>query len=259
MKTLQNIRPLACLMIICAIAFSAPQVSAQELTDYTEFKGKVVDAATDRGLTSASIVVEGSNIGTITNDEGEFLLKVPAKDANGTLLVSILGYTVNKVAIANLLSEGNLIKLSPKITELTEVNVSTYTDPEKLVRQVFKRKVENNGDTDLKMTAFYRETIKKRNRNVSLTEAVVNLHKKPYASTERDVIELHKARKSTDYKRMDTVALKLQGGPFSTLYLDIMKYPEYIFTEASIPNYIFTFDSPTAINGKPVYVVHFID
>jgi hypothetical protein len=107
------------------------------------------------------------------------------------------------------------------------------------------------------MTAFYRETIKKRNRNVSLTEAVVNVYKQPYTSAQKDNIGLHKARKSTDYRRLDTVALKLQGGPYSTLYLDIMKYPEYIFTPIMIDEYDFSFGPPTTVNDKPVYVVNF--
>jgi hypothetical protein len=108
------------------------------------------------------------------------------------------------------------------------------------------------------MTTFYRETIKKRNRNVSLTEAIVDLYKQSYSSNSRDVMKLNKARKSTDYKRLDTLAFKLQGGPFSTLYLDIMKYPEYIFDEETIEDYKYTFDQPTTINNKPVYVVNFV-
>ncbi len=36
-----------------------------------------------------------------------------------------------------------------------------------------------------------------------------------------------------------------------------MKYPEYIFTEESIKTYTFTFDEPTTINDKKVYVVDF--
>jgi hypothetical protein len=107
------------------------------------------------------------------------------------------------------------------------------------------------------MTAFYRETIKRRNRNVSLTEAVVDLYKQPYNSPKEDIVVLNKARKSTDYQRLDTVALKLQGGPFSTLYLDIMKYPEYIFTNESISDYEYHFEAPTATRGKPAYVVRF--
>jgi hypothetical protein len=70
-------------------------------------------------------------------------------------------------------------------------------------------------------------------------------------------MKLNKARKSTDYKLLDTLAFKLQGGPFSTLYLDVMKYPEYIFNNETIDDYTYTFDQPTTVNDKLVYVVNF--
>jgi len=40
--------------------------------------------------------------------------------------------------------------------------------------------------------------------------------------------------------------------------LDIMKYPEYIFDDETIEDYKYTFDRPTTINNKPVYVVNFV-
>jgi hypothetical protein len=85
----------------------------------------------------------------------------------------------------------------------------------------------------------------------------VNILKQPNTSELRDAIQLGKARKSTDYRRLDTVSMKLQGGPFSTIYLDVMKYPEYIFTDETIASYDFSFDVPTTINTRNVYVVNF--
>ena len=107
------------------------------------------------------------------------------------------------------------------------------------------------------MTAFYRETIKKRRRNASLSEAVVKIHKQPYNNVKNDHIELIKARKTTDYSKLDTLALKLQGGPFSNLYTDIIKYPEFIFTPEDLPKYKFSFDNSTRINDRQIYVVNF--
>ena len=108
------------------------------------------------------------------------------------------------------------------------------------------------------MTAFYRETIKKRKRNVSLSEAVVNIYKTPYNSKRKDAMKLYKARKSTDYRKLDTIALKLQGGPFNALFVDVMKYPEYIFATEYISDYKFTFDRSTRINDRLIYVINFI-
>jgi hypothetical protein len=107
------------------------------------------------------------------------------------------------------------------------------------------------------MTAFYRETIKKRRKNVSLSEAVVTVFKAPYDSPRRDAVQLYKARKSTDYSKLDTLVLKLQGGPFNALYVDVMKYPEYIFSEDAIDDYNFSFDRSTRINDRLIYVINF--
>ena len=102
------------------------------------------------------------------------------------------------------------------------------------------------------MTAFYRETIKKRKTYVSLSEAVIQIHKQPVASSRVDAIQLYKARKSTDYNKLDTLAFKLQGGPYTTLYLDIMKNPDMVFTEDMIGNYEFSIENVTKINNIPI-------
>ena len=224
---------------------------------YFEYKGKVVDAINNRALEYVSLNVLETNISTVTNSEGEFLLKVPQAYKDSKIVVALLGYTKKVINLADLSENTSVIKLEEAYTELKEVNVSAFKDADKLVRKVFTEKSKTIQNQSVYMTAFYRETIKRRNRNVSLTEAVVNILKQPYTSANRDAVKLGKARKSTDYKRLDTVSLKLQGGPFSTLYLDIMKYPEYIFTEESFDTYRFSFDTPTTVNNRNVYVVDF--
>ena len=224
---------------------------------YSEYKGKVVDAINNRALEYVSLNVLETNISTVTNSEGEFLLKVPHAYKDSKIVVALLGYTKKVINLADLSENISVIKLEEAYTELKEVNVSAFKDADKLVRKVFTEKSKTIQNQSVYMTAFYRETIKRRNRNVSLTEAVVNIIKQPYTSANRDAVKLGKARKSTDYKRLDTVSLKLQGGPFSTLYLDIMKYPEYIFTEESFDTYRFSFDAPTTVNNRNVYVVDF--
>jgi hypothetical protein len=107
------------------------------------------------------------------------------------------------------------------------------------------------------MTAFYRETIKKRRKNASLSEAVLEIYKQPYTAARRDAIKLIKSRKNTNYSRLDTIALKLQGGPFSALYSDIIKYPSYVFPEGNLDNYDFKFEESTQIDNRRVYVVSF--
>tara|TARA_R110000796_G_scaffold252631_1_gene389196 strand:- start:77948 stop:79288 length:1341 start_codon:yes stop_codon:yes gene_type:complete len=228
-----------------------------ENDSFNQYKGKVVDADSNKELVFASLSIDGTNISTVTNTEGEFSLKVPSTLKEGSVTVSFLGYKSKIVNLLDLKDSHNKIALETSITELSEVNIVVPKDAEALVIETFKKKGQNYFEDPTLMTAFYRETIKKRRKNVSLSEAVVNIYKAPYSSSQRDAVELYKARKSTDYDKLDTLALKLQGGPFNALFVDIMKYPEYVFTEATIPMYTYTFERSARINDKLIYVVNF--
>lgn len=240
---------------ICFTMFLVFSLNAQ--SNFTEYSGKIIDGKSQKGLDAASLNIYETNIGTITNSEGEFILKVPNEYLDSQVMITLLGYNTKVLPLSALSNKNNTIILYQAFTELSTVNITTYKDAESLVRKVFLNKDINDKDQSIYMTAFYRETIKRRNRNVSLTEAVVNILKQPNTSPQKDVIKLDKARKSTDYRRLDTVSVKLQGGPFSTIYLDMMKYPEYIFNKETISSYDFSFNELSTINNRNVYVVDF--
>lgn len=233
---------------------------AQDQTNqvnFTQYSGEIIDSQSKDPLVFATLSLDGTNISTVTNTEGKFSLKVPKDIVDGNITVSFLGYKTTVIALNLLNEDKNRIELEVLVTELPEVNITAPKDAESLVRETLKRKGENYFNESTVMTAFYRETIKKRRTNVSLSEAVVNIYKSPYSSDRKDAMELYKARKSTDYSRLDTLALKLQGGPFNTLYVDVMKYPEYIFTDETISDYTFSFENSTRIDGHLIYVVNF--
>ena len=250
------------LSALCTLAMLSPKESLafQEddaVVDYNQYSGEVKEESSNKPLVFATLTVEGTNISTITNTEGNFLLKVPKEYTDKNVVVSFLGYKTKKVPIANLEPEKNEISLEVSVTLLSEININAPKDALVLVNETLRNRNDNYFEDPTLMTAFYRETIKRRRRNVSLAEAVVNVYKTPYSSARDDVVELYKARKSTDYSRLDTVALKLQGGPYNTLYVDMMKYPEYIFSEEALSNYKFTFDRSTRTNDRLIYVIKF--
>jgi len=234
-------------------SFGHPQIQEE----FMEYKGRVVEAGTNTPLALASITVEESNISTVANTEGEFLLKVPKHMTNANVVISFLGYENKIIPIQQLKNSDNKIELKVSFTQLSGFNINAPKNAEALVREVLLRRGENYTEDNMVMTAFYRETIKKRRKNVSLSEAVVNIYKTPYLSTKNDAMKLFKARKSTDYSKLDTIALKLQGGPFNTLYVDIMKYPEFIFFEGKVDEYQFKFDRSTYVDDQLIYVIDF--
>ncbi|MBL7473507.1 carboxypeptidase-like regulatory domain-containing protein [Robertkochia sediminum] len=238
-----------------AMAADIPMV--QDSTLVKEFKGKVLGETTGEPLVFATLTVKGSNISTITNAEGDFSLKVPLEMAESDLVVSFLGYKPKTVNLSRFTRNGNTIYLTPATIALEEVSVSTPKSALELVKTMIRKRGDVAIKDPVKMTAFYRETIKKRRRDASLSEAVVNIYKQPNLNSRNDIITLYKSRKSTNYNRLDTVSVKLQGGPYTPLNLDIMKYPENIFTDDMIGGYRFSFDNPTEINNRLVYVVNF--
>lgn len=238
-------------------AYTFIQEPLQDTLATKVFKGHVFDSNTKEPLAYVDINISDTNIGTITNNEGEFILKVPSNYLNKTIKISLLGYAKGDIAIASLKEDENKIYLDVSITQLSYVNVYGVKNAEALVKATLNRKRDFYDNERTKMTAFYRETIKKRHKNASLSEAVLTVYKQPYINFKHDEVSLLKSRKSTDYSKLDTLALKLQGGPFSTLYTDMIKYPEYVFDRNNLSDYDFTFDESTQLNNRLVYVVDF--
>jgi len=234
------------------------QVSQEQDLNYKQYKGKVMDSDSKKPLVFASLAIENTNISTISNTEGEFALKVPNAMDKVNVLISFLGYKTKMLPLSQFSTNNTKIYMDVSVVELSEVSLTIPKNAENLVRETLKKRGQNYFNNPTLMTAFYRETIKKRKKNVSLSEAVVNIYKTPYTSSKRDAVQLYKARKSTDYSRLDTIALKLQGGPFNALFVDIMKYPEYIFQEKSLEKYDFSYDRSTKIKDRYIYVVNFV-
>ena len=243
-------------VLLLSLVFG-PMAGQEATVDYKALKGEVVDSGSKEPLVFATLLLEGSNISTVTNTEGEFLLKIPSEVQTGNVIISFLGYKSKSLPLEWFQEKNNRVTLDVGITQLAEVDVSAPKSALALVKLMMAKRGENYFKEATTMTAFYRETIKKRRRNVSLSEAVVTIYKSPYLSSRKDAVSLYKARKSTDYSKLDTLALKLQGGPYNALYVDIMKYPDYLFSSESIKDYDFSFDRATNINEKRVYVVNF--
>ncbi|SFS59580.1 carboxypeptidase-like regulatory domain-containing protein [Lutibacter maritimus] len=249
----------AVLLIIFTFVFNnnvSAKTIVKDTIGFKQFEGVVIDSKTKKELVYASITVNGTNISTVTNSQGDFTIKVPTIYLNNKITVSYLGYTSLIIDLKNLEEKNNIIKLETYIEELSEVKIEVK-DAKSLVLEMLKRRGQNYFTEQTTMTGFYRETIKKRRSYVSLSEAVVEIYKQSYTNSKNDILKLYKARKSTDYDKLDTITLKLQGGPFSALYMDIIKNPNLFFSEEGTDSYDFHFDTATKIDNKPVYVVSF--
>ncbi len=231
-----------------------PGITAQ---DFRSFKGTVVDSKTKKPLVFASISVDGTNISTVTNQDGGFIIKVPADQLDNDITIAYLGYYNKVISFDDLKNKKNIIKLDESVVKLPEVNLMVK-DPDEIIRKLIANRKRNYLSDPSIMTAFYRETIKKgRKRYASLSEAVVEIYKTPYSSIGNDYVKIYKARKSSDYRRLDTLLIKLQGGPYNTLNFDLMKNQNIIFSKDVFSIYKFSFDKMLLLDNRPTYVVSF--
>jgi hypothetical protein len=265
MKTFNKISMIAAVLLLAftaeaAIAGTFPTNKKNARQDIITIRGKVIDAATRAPLVFASVAVKESNVGIITNIDGEFTLKISSSEANKNLEFSFVGYKNKVVPISDLKENGskNIIALDAAPIPIREIIVKPV-NPYSIVEKAIDNIPKNYETVPNLMTAFYRETIKKNRTYVSLGEAVVEIFKAPYNSDIRfDGTRMYKGRKGTDVQRMDTLLFKLQGGPVTVLDLDIAKNTESILTREAMQNYDYSLGGVTEINNKPNYIIDFI-
>ncbi|MGZ2369906.1 carboxypeptidase-like regulatory domain-containing protein [Ancylomarina sp. YFZ004] len=235
------------------------KVKTQQVIDtlkYNVYKGKIKNKASGEMLIFANISVDGSNVATVSNSDGEFLLKIAKNLDVKTLTVSHIGFKNQEFTIASLKPKKNILELESAIIPLDQINIYPH-DPLFLVRSILKKVAENYTLDPSMMKGFYRETIKKNRTYVALSEAVVNINKSGYRQMRDDQVQIFKGRKSQDVKKMDTLLFKLQGGPNTTLLLDIIKNPYNLLSGDFIENYDYTFKNITKLNDKIHYVIEF--
>jgi len=264
MKTFRTFSLIALLLLPAFISGTtyAGQVAEQKKNDQKEtltFRGKVIDAETGTPLVFATVAVKETNVATVTNIDGEFLIKVYETQTSKNLEITYLGYKNKVVPLTDLRIDGykNVISMLPAPIPIKEIIVKPI-DPEAIVRSAITKIGRNYVDEPNLMTAFYRETIRKNRTYVSIGEAVVEIFKAPYNNDLRfDGARIYKGRKGSDVEKMDTVLFKLQGGPVTVLQLDIAKNTDDILTIDAMKYYDYTLSTVVEIDDKPHYVISF--
>ncbi len=264
MKTFKNISLYAAVILFAftfqtVLAAASPGKKKGVQQSYITLRGKVVDSETRVALVFATVAVTESNVAVVTNIDGEFTIKVGESLVSNNLEVSFLGYKNKVVSISSMRDNGykNLIAMEAAPIPIKEIIVKPV-DPVDIVEKAISKIGKNYESEPNLMTAFYRETIRKNRTYVSIGEAVVEIFKAPYNNDVRfDNARIYKGRKSTDVEKMDTVLFKLQGGPVSSLQLDLAKNTEDILTIDAMQYYNYSLSSVIEIDGKPHYVIKF--
>lgn len=258
MKTLNKQFMSLVMLIICFLG-STVQLSAQEEVtgDFITVNGFVKDKDSKKKLEYVNISVPGTNIGTITNTEGEFTIKIPKAPVRKFVEISHIGYLSTQIPINGSDISRLTVFLTPNSNVLDEV-VIRARDPRLLVEEALEKVPENYSDKHSMLTGFYRETAQKGRRYINISEAIIDIYKTPYTrQVDQDRVQIFKGRQLLSQKRADTLAVKLLGGPNLSIFVDVVKNPEILLDKETLSYYAFRMEEPVMIDNRPQYVISF--
>lgn len=260
MRTQKTFRQLSFFMITLILLGCVSGLEAQNKVSHSNFKkvyGVVYDKNTHDPIVFASVFIKGTNIGTVTNAEGRFLIKIPVDATNDTLGISSLGYKTLYLGYKDLNTASNRFELEPEVVPLSEVVVRDK-DPMTLISSALWDIPFNYSSDPVMMTAFYREFIKKNRNYVSVGEAVLNVYKASYTNQFNiDHVSIFKGRKSQAVRNMDTLLVKFLGGPLVVSFLDVVKNPGDLLSRNMLENYNFQLAGVVMMDGRQTYEIRF--
>lgn len=244
-------------LMTALLLLSSYPLQAQEEGNYFIVSGTVKDKQTKKKLEYVNISVPGTNVGTITNSDGEFTIKVQDSLQAKVVEISHIGYYNYRIALTGNDMVDENVMLTQNANVLEEVVVRAH-DPRMLVEEAMNRIGKNYSEKPTLLTGFYRETAQKGKRYINISEAIIDVYKTPYdEDASRDRVQIFKGRALLSQKASDTLIVKLLGGPNLSLYVDIVKNPDILLDKTTLGYFSFRMEESVVMDNRPQYVISF--
>ncbi len=175
----------------------------------TELKGKVADFLTYQPIESASVYIENTTIGSITNADGNFFLKVPQQNLQDTLVISSIGYKSFRVVISEF-ENGADIFLEEDVASLDEVVIIADPRPTTgngIVQKAIEKLPKNLPEQPYLQKGFLRHKERNKKEYKWLIESAITLYDSSYASGAKNNLKINvdETRKSYDLRDIDSL------------------------------------------------------
>ncbi len=224
--------------------------------NFIQVRGSIYNKKSGEFLPFANVSLLGKSIGTVTNEEGNFNLKIDYMNMADTLVVSYIGFRNSYIPVKQLSLINNKIYLEEDLVQLKEV-VIRVNDARAILKESVNKIKDNYYTNPYYITSFYREIVKNKDELESISEAIIKVYKSPYLGLFSDQIKLIKSRKNEYITKDDTISLKLKGGLYASLYLDAIKNPMYFLKEEYFHLYNYHISTITKFDDGSAYVIDF--
>jgi hypothetical protein len=220
--------------------------------------GVITDEESGDPLPFATIGIITTGRGTVTNNSGEFGLKITRDCINDSLSVSYLGYFSRKIPVRNALGNNFNIKMTREYISIPEIIIKNQA-PREIMRKAFHSIEANYGSTPAAITAFYREAAMKKGTLQIYSEAVIQIYKSPYSGTLlNDQVKIIRSRKIENTGLKDTLTVRLKAGLSSCLMLDGAKNTFDFLFPGNYAQYDYRMTDIVTVDDESAYVIEFV-
>jgi len=248
-------------------------------------KGKIINEETSSVVPFAHVTLISRGIGVVSNENGEFDLKIPTYNKLDSLLISCIGYKEYSISLSEV-PKGKVltIKLIPIFYDIAEAEIvgkETRISPKKIVKNAIAKIPENYPFRSYQMQGYYRDYLKFEDQYINLIEAGLIVEDPGFqVNDEESKVKIIQVRYSDSYKvdpalnltysknQKDLYGFKFPaygGNEFTILraHNPIRNFRDFSFSFIDIFSrdfpriHKFTLDSISYIGETPVYCIGF--
>jgi len=177
------------LFLFLSIVFNAQETIKVE--------GLIVDKE-KYSIPYAAVSVLSKSIGTASNDDGGFVLKLTQENLNDTITVSTLGFKTFKIKVQDFIKlEDKIITLVEDVVSLDEITLVNYYSFIKAGLRNLKNTTQTKGH---QLNILYRRFSNENGLSRFLVEHYLKVYDRGPTSEKFDQIEIVESRKSNDYR-----------------------------------------------------------
>jgi hypothetical protein len=180
--------------------------------DFKTLRGIILDSENNSPIESVNISIINSSIGSITNSDGNFIIRIPNNLINSSLSISHIGYQNEKIEI-KLIKDDNIISLTPYSTQLDDVvlfSQKTNLSANQIIKNAFDNYSKNFPNTPYISKGFLRHTERNKKEYKWLIEAGITMYDNTKFGEDTKIeLNIDQKRKSFDNRKIDTMYLYL--------------------------------------------------
>jgi hypothetical protein len=228
-------------------------------------RGEVKDKITNISLPFASVRMQGTPVGTMTNGQGEFVLNVPAGNEHASVTISSIGYKNYRVTLGTSPLPSSFL-LEEDATELAAVTVMSNSG-RSILREAISRIKENYDTSSVLYTYFMRDVSYYDGTAASAGEAVYQAYR---GSLNRKPAKQLKAVKGRRVKDFAFIQRVFQAFPRFTSFevgvdrrvvlsaeLNAKKEDGEFPSQKFLKQHDFELLGTSILDGRDVYVIEF--